>query len=67
MVEPEQLDADDLLGRSMKIDTGTDGPKVLVYHTHSQEEFKDSTPGDPADEYCRRGGISYGIAERKGG
>ena len=34
------------LGRSMKIDTGTGGPKVLIYHTHSQEEFADSTPGD---------------------
>ena len=35
MIGPEQLNVDDLLGRSMKIDTGTDGPKVLIYHTHS--------------------------------
>ena len=46
MIGPDQLNADDLLGRSMKIDTGTGGPKVLIYHTHSQEEFADSTPGD---------------------
>ena len=46
MIDSDQLNADDLLGRSMKIDTGTGGPKVLIYHTHSQEEFADSTPGD---------------------
>ena len=46
MIGPEQLNADDLLGRSMKIDTSTGGPKVLIFHTHSQEEFIDSTPGD---------------------
>lgn len=48
MIGPDQLNADDLLGRSMKIDTTTGGPKVLIFHTHSQEEFVDSTPGDTA-------------------
>ena len=48
MVGPEQLNADELLGKNLKIDTDADGPKVLVYHTHSQEEFADSTPGDTA-------------------
>ena len=48
MIGSDQLNADDLLGRSMKIDTSTDGPKVLIYHTHSQEEFADSTPRDTA-------------------
>ena len=43
-----QLKADDLLGRSMTIAPSTDGPKVQIYHTHSQEEFADSTPGDTA-------------------
>lgn len=41
-IGPEQLNADDLLGRSMKIDTNMEGPKVLIFHTHSQETFKDS-------------------------
>lgn len=49
MIGADQLNADDLLGRSMKIDTASDGPKVLIYHTHSQEMFADSTSGDPAD------------------
>ena len=41
-IGPEQLNADDLLGRSMKIDANSQGPKVLIFHTHSQETFKDS-------------------------
>lgn len=46
MIGPEQLNADDLLGRNMKL-TGTgEGPKVLIFHTHSQETFVDSIPGD---------------------
>lgn len=48
MIGPEQLNADDLLGRNMRIDTSTQGPKVLIFHTHSQEEFADSVPGDPS-------------------
>ena len=47
MIGPDQLNADDLLGRDMKIDNSTGGPKILIFHTHSQEEFADSTPGDP--------------------
>ncbi len=48
MIGPEQLNPDDLLNRSMKIDQESSGPKILIFHTHSQEEFIDSTPGDPA-------------------
>ncbi len=47
MIGADQLNVDDLLSRSMKIDKNTDGPKVLIFHTHSQEAFVDSTPGDP--------------------
>lgn len=48
MIGPEQLNVDDLLNRSMKIDQSTGGPKILIFHTHSQEEFADSIPGDPS-------------------
>ena len=48
MIGPDQLNADDLLGRDMKIDRSTGGPKILIFHTHSQEEFADSIPGDPS-------------------
>lgn len=45
-IGPEQLKVDDLLSRNMKINTQTKGPKILIFHTHSQEAFADSTPGD---------------------
>ena len=35
MIGPEQLNPDDLLNRSMKIDPGTGEPKILIFHTHS--------------------------------
>lgn len=46
MIGADQLNADDLLGRSMKIDNNVEGPKVLIFHSHSQETFVDSVPGD---------------------
>lgn len=47
MIGADQLNADDLLGRDMKINLDTEGPKILIFHTHSQETFVDSVPGDP--------------------
>lgn len=31
---------------STKVDKTAEGPQILIYHTHSQESFVDSTPGD---------------------
>ena len=45
-VGPELLNVDTLLEKSMKISKKSDGPKVLIYHTHSQENFIDSKAGD---------------------
>ena len=66
MIDSDQLNADDLLGRSMKIDTGTDGPKVLIYHTHSQEEFADSTPGDTSTSIVGVGEYLTQLLNEKG-
>ena len=41
-----QLNVDDLLGRNMKFNQSSNGPKVLIFHTHSQEAFADSKVGD---------------------
>ena len=46
MIGADQLNADDLLGRNMKIDNISEGAKILIFHTHSQEAFADSVPGD---------------------
>lgn len=45
-VNPEDLQAEKLLRADLKIDKTKKGPKILLYHTHSQEAFKDSVPGD---------------------
>lgn len=45
-VNPEDLQAEKLLSKSMKLDKSKKGPKILLYHTHSQEAFADSVPGD---------------------
>ncbi len=42
----ELLNAKDLLSKDMRLTTGTDGPQILIYHTHAQEAFTDSVPGD---------------------
>ena len=66
MIGPEQLNADDLLSRSMKIDNTTGGPKVIIFHTHSQEEFVDSTPGDPATSIVGMGEYLTQLLNEKG-
>lgn len=38
-----QLNAEELLGKSMQLTHGPDAPQILIYHTHSQEGFADST------------------------
>lgn len=46
MIGPDQLNAEQLLAKDMHINRKTEGAKVLIFHTHSQETFADSTPGD---------------------
>lgn len=40
------LNAEKMMGMSMKINRDTEGPQILIYHTHSQEAFADSVKGD---------------------
>ena len=42
-----QLNGTELMNRSLKVDKNVEGPLVLIYHTHSQEEFVDTVQGDP--------------------
>jgi stage II sporulation protein P len=42
----DQLNAEQLLSKDMTIDKDGDGPQILIYHTHSQEGYADSTEGD---------------------
>lgn len=45
-ISPEDLNAEILLSKDMSIDKEAEGPQILIYHTHSQEGFIDSVPGD---------------------
>ena len=45
-VSASQLNVDELLSKDMHINKTKSGPKVLIFHTHSQEAFVDSVPGD---------------------
>ena len=46
MADEGLINADKLMGKDMKLNPDTKGAKVLIYHTHSQEQFADSVPGD---------------------
>ncbi len=48
MAGSDQLNVDSLTGRDMSIAKDGEGPQILIYHTHSQEGFADSVPGDDA-------------------
>ena len=40
------LNVEELLSKDMRIGQSTENPQILIYHTHSQEAFADSVPGD---------------------
>lgn len=45
-INSEQLNAVTLLERDLRMSAGAENPQILIYHSHSQEEFADSVPGD---------------------
>lgn len=46
MIREDELKGAELMAKDMKIDRSKEGPKILIYHTHSQEMFADSVEGD---------------------
>ena len=46
MVGSDQLNAVSFVEKDMTISKEGEGPQILIYHTHSQEAFADSVPGD---------------------
>lgn len=42
----QQLNAEQMLSKNMKLQKDVNGPQVLIYHTHSQEGYVDSVEGD---------------------
>lgn len=46
MAGSDQLDVNKLLSVDLALSGEREGPQILIYHTHSQEAFADSVPGD---------------------
>ncbi len=44
--EEGQLKVEKLAARDLRLDAESAGPQILIYHTHSQEGYADSVPGD---------------------
>ena len=42
----EQLNAEKMLSEDMHLAKNVEGPQILIYHTHSQEGYADSAPGN---------------------
>lgn len=66
-VNPEDLQAEKLLNTDMKLDRSKSGPKILIYHTHSQEAFADSVPGDVNTTIVGMGRILTNLLNEKYG
>lgn len=66
-VTADQIDAQTMLAQDMTIDTSVDGPQILIYHTHSQEAFADSVPGDVSTTIVGAGEYLASILEEKYG
>lgn len=45
-LKEEYMNLDTLLYEDLSVDKTSDGPQILIYHTHSQEAFADSAAGD---------------------
>ena len=48
MADEELLRPVEFLKKDMRVEKSADGPQILIYHTHSQEAFRDSKAGDPS-------------------
>lgn len=46
MAGKELLNVDKMASADMTVSKESEGPQILIYHTHSQEAFADSTAGD---------------------
>ena len=62
----DQLCVEKLLRPDMTVDTSVDGPEILIYHTHSQEGYKDSEPGDLSESVVGLGDTLTKLLEDKG-
>ena len=65
--DPQQINADALLGYDMHMKKDVSVPQILIYHTHSQEAFADSKEGDISDTIVGMGNYLTELLENKYG
>ena len=65
-VTPQQLNAEKLLAYEFQVDKEAEGPQILIYHTHSQEDFIDSTPGDEGETIVGMGSYLTTLLQQQG-
>lgn len=46
MAGSNELNINEFRERNMAVEKNGEGPQILIYHTHSQEAYADSVPGD---------------------
>ena len=63
---PNQLNVEKLLSYEFHVDKETDGPQILIYHTHSQETFADSIPGDESTSIVGMGAYLTTLLQQQG-
>jgi|GEM_PF-169178 len=61
------FNVDNFINTDLKIDNSVDGPKVLIFHTHSQEMYADSDPSSLMDGVVGVGQELADILENKYG
>jgi stage II sporulation protein P len=45
-IKSSDLNAEELLAKNLSVESAGEGPQILIYHTHSQEGYRDSVEGD---------------------
>ena len=65
-IRSEQLNAEKLLAYDFHVNKETEGAQILIYHTHSQEAFADSVPGDESTTIVGMGSYLTTLLQRQG-
>lgn len=65
-INPQQLNAEKLLGYDFHVNKETEGAQILIYHTHSQETFADSIPGDEGTSIVGMGSYLTTLLQQQG-
>ena len=65
-IRSEQLNVEKLLAYDFHVSKETEGAQILIYHTHSQEAFADSIPGDESTTIVGMGSYLTTLLQRQG-